>query len=593
MRASHFHCAPIQPAPVGRTIALTILVASLGACGRPNQAPPLSNRVPSPWTEQTPLPVVLAAPPAEVTEAIGNMVEGSATNPAPSSDERRALAALYQSSSEPLLWVDPTLHPSDNAREALNRLNGADADGLEAADYQVERITALGATLTAVTTPQPRDVAAFDVAVSLSMMRYLRHLHRGRVDPAAIGFLMNVPLDEHDYAALVGSAARQSQVKETIETVTPPLAQYRILRAVLPRYRALAADPTLRPLPPMSGKSFKPGDAVPALDLVRSRLIALGDLPVNAAVLSSPTLYEGEIVAGVKKFQGRHGLEADGVLGKTTWALINVPLSQRVRQIELAMERMRWLPHLGERPFVAVNIPMFRLWGWDTVPESGAPTFEMGAIVGKALDTRTPVFVEEMEYVIFRPYWNVPKSILQTEILPKLRRDQDYLDSQDMEMVEGESDEAKPVAPTAPNLSRLSRGELRLRQRPGPKNALGNVKFIFPNDDNVYLHSTPAPDLFDRARRDFSHGCVRVEDPLGLAVWALQDQPAWTRDRIAAAMEGGAASVRVPLTRPIRVVLYYVTATVIPRDGAIHFAEDIYGQDPALDQALTARRPRP
>lgn len=574
----------------GRIASLLLLMVSLGGCGRSGPPTPVSTRLPSSWTEQTPLPVILAAPPGEVTLAIRAMVEAGVPGLAPSSSEQNGLEAIYQSSFEPLLWVDALFRPSENAREVLKRLNAAVSDGLEAVDYHVERIASLGQTLDTASAPDPRDVASFDVSVSLSLMRYLRHLHRGRVDPRSIGFLMNIPPDEHDYAALVRSAALQSQVRATVDTLTPPLVQYSLLRSVLPRYRALAEDPTLLPLPRMSARSYKPGDTVPGLDILRTRLIALGDLPRNTAVLSDPGSYDGEIVRGVKNFQARHGIEEDGVLGTTTWALLNVPLSQRVRQIELAMERMRWLPHLAERPFVAVNIPMFRLWGWDSVPEDGAPTFEMGVIVGKAFSTRTPVFVGKMEDVIFRPYWNVPKSILRTEILPKLRRDLGYLSLQDMEMVEGQSDEAQPVAPTSDNLNRLERGELRLRQRPGPKNALGDVKFIFPNDDNVYLHSTPAPDLFNRARRDFSHGCVRVQDPVGLALWALQDQPEWSLERIKISMTSGAPSLRVPLTRPIRVVLYYVTAAVIPGRRTIHFAEDIYGQDPVLDRALTAAR---
>jgi murein L,D-transpeptidase YcbB/YkuD len=197
--------------------------------------------------------------------------------------------------------------------------------------------------------------------------------------------------------------------------------------------------------------------------------------------------------------------------------------------------------------------------------------------------------MEEMKHLIFRPYWNVPRSILHKEILPILRRDLAYLSRQDMEMVDGQGDDARPMAPTSENVVLLARGKLRLRQRPGPRNALGAVKFMFPNDENVYLHGTPAPGLFGRARRDFSHGCVRVENPLALAEWALKDQPQWTRKRIQAAMEGRPSLV-APLTRPIRVVLYYVTATVIPGDNSIHFAEDIYGHDPRLDKALAARR---
>jgi murein L,D-transpeptidase YcbB/YkuD len=232
---------------------------------------------------------------------------------------------------------------------------------------------------------------------------------------------------------------------------------------------------------------------------------------------------------------------------------------------------------------------MFRLFGWDKVPETGAPDFDMGVIVGKALNTKTPVFMGEMKYVTFLPYWNVPESILQKEIIPILRRDLGYLDRQNMEMVDGQGDDAKPVEPSEENVNRLARGKLRLRQRPGAKNSLGRMMFMFPNDNNVYLHSTPAPDLFGRARRDFSHGCIRVEDPVALALWALKDQPEWTKEKILAAMDGK-PSFKVLLTRPIRVVIYYVTAAVIPAENAVHFADDIYGHDLPLDQALRTRK---
>lgn len=186
-------------------------------------------------------------------------------------------------------------------------------------------------------------------------------------------------------------------------------------------------------------------------------------------------------------------------------AALNVPLPSRVRQIELALERLRWLPHLDNQRFVAVNIPMFRLWAWDGIRPGGVASFQSGVIVGRALDTRTPVFVEELRDIVFRPYWNVPSSILRHEILPAIAKRPDYLRSHDMEVVSG------PGQP------------LRVRQRPGPANALGLVKFVFPNDDDVYMHGTPAQALFGRARRDFSHGCVRVEDPVGFAQWALAD----------------------------------------------------------------------
>jgi murein L,D-transpeptidase YcbB/YkuD len=294
-------------------------------------------------------------------------------------------------------------------------------------------------------------------------------------------------------------------------------------------------------------------------------------------------------VEGVRRFQIRHGLEPDGVLGKGTQAALRVPVAWRVRQIELALERLRWLPDFGARRLVAINIPMFRLWAWDSVPND-APTLAMDVIVGRALSTQTPVFDEEMREVIFRPYWNVPGSILRNEILPLLERDPDYLRRQNMEIVRGPGDNAQQVETAADNLGLLRQGRLRVRQRPGPHNALGLVKFVFPNQENVYMHGTPAQTLFSRSRRDFSHGCVRVENPVALAEWALKENPEWTRDRIVSAM-AATQSARVRLPRPIQVILFYTTAMVMPEDGTIHFADDIYRHDARLDRALAHSNP--
>jgi len=510
-----------------------------------------------------------------------NPVLGSIAPP-----EREQLTALYGPRADAPLWVDASGRPSRDARDALALLKGAADEGLDPVDYSAAPLERLAATLEAG--PTPPDVAAFDTGLSVSALRYLRHLHAGRVDPRTIGFRMTAPADDHQFTTLLSEAIARHQITETAAKVAPPFALYRRLRGMLARYRSLAADPTLVPLPP-PGATVRPGEPYAALRALHRWLVALGDLPADTPAPSEPSTYGGALVEGVKAFQVRHGLEADGVLGKDTQAALHVPLSWRVRQIELALERLRWLPHLGDKRFVAVNIPMFRLWAWDSIPPDGTPSFQTGAIVGRALNTQTPVFVEEMRYVIFRPYWNVPPSILRHEILPALERDPDYLQRHDMEIVSGPGDDARPVPVTAESIAGLRQGKLRVRQRPGPKNALGLVKFVFPNDYNIYLHGTPAPELFKRARRDFSHGCVRVEDPVALAEWVLKEQPEWTRERILAAMNGNQPR-RVDLTRPIQVILYYITAVVMPEDGTIHFAEDIYGHDTKLDQALTRRR---
>jgi murein L,D-transpeptidase YcbB/YkuD len=352
---------------------------------------------------------------------------------------------------------------------------------------------------------------------------------------------------------------------------------------MLARYRELAADSSLLEVR-LPESTLRPGDSFAGSPPLARLLTRLGDT-APAATFPATSVYEEPLVSAVRRFQKRHGLGDDGVIGAATRAALRVRLSARVRQIELALERLRWLPHLDPQGFLAVNIPMFQLWAWESIPPNGAPAFGMNAIVGRSLDTRTPVFVAQMEHVVFRPYWNVPRSILRGEILPAIERDPGYLDRHDMEIVAGQSDDDTVVPPTADNLSKLRQGRFRVRQRPGPANSLGLVKFVFPNDENVYLHGTPARQLFGRARRDFSHGCVRVEDPVALAEWALRREPDWNRERILTTMTG-TKTVHVKLSRPIQVFLFYVTAVVMPDDGLIHFAEDIYGHDAKLDRAL-------
>ena len=309
---------------------------------------------------------------------------------------------------------------------------------------------------------------------------------------------------------------------------------------------------------------------------------------MTAARLSDPEQYDAALSGGVARFQSRHGLAVDGVLGPATFTALAVPLAWRVRQLELALERQRWLPHVGRDRLVVVNIPMFSLWTWDTIPPRERPAFGTGVVVGRALSTETPVFAGEIHEIVFQPYWNIPRSIVRDEVLPALGRDPGYLVSNDMEIVRGPGDDAVPVPQTVESIAALASGTLRVRQRPGVRNALGQMKFVFPNENDIYMHGTPAQELFTRHRRDFSHGCVRVEDPVGLAEWALAGQPGWDRAAILAASSSGPVSRHIPLARPVRVVLFYTTAIASPDDGAVHFAEDIYRHDVRLDRALRA-----
>lgn len=485
----------------------------------------------------------------------------------------------------PLPWLSPDGQPTRLANEALALLADAASDGLDPNDYDVAAL----ATRAAAMARDGADAAgqqAFSTALQRSLLRYLQHLHSGRVDPRRLGFRLPPRSPQADGAAALLLTLDQRPLPETVQALRPPYAQYQALRKVLAHYRQLAADATLVP-PALPAKTVRLDDPLPSAPALARLLVALGDLPADTP--TAPDRFDAALSEGVRRFQARHALEPDGLIGKTTRAALTTPLSQRVRQIELAMERMRWLSPSPGRRFIAINIPTFRLWAWDPAAPADTPPLTMSVIVGKALNTRTPVLQEDMRYLIFRPYWNVPRSIVRDELLPKIRRDAGVLARDQMEIVRGESDNAAIVPPTPDNLALLEQGALRLRQRPGDHNSLGLVKFMFPNDHNVYLHGTPAQRLFQRTRRDFSHGCVRVEDPVALAQWVLREQPEWTRERIEAAMNGQ-QSQRVDLLQPISVLLFYTTAYLAPENGQLQFASDIYGHDKRLEQALQAYR---
>lgn len=481
------------------------------------------------------------------------------------------------------LWLDLAGRPAASARDALRLLADAASDGLMPEHYGVDALAARAAALSA--TPGTADAARFERDLGEAMRHFARDLHVGRVDPRSVGFQVARPRDaEPDLDALLYQAAAAGRLPELAADLRPRFEQYAQLRSALARYRALAAESTWTPIrikTPLRADELS--DSV--ID-VRRRLVALGDMPADADV--GGTAFDAALAQAVGRFQSRHGLPIDGVIGRATLVSLNVPLVTRVRQIELAMERLRWLPAPGSRPLIGINIPMFRLWAYDPVRPGHQP-LGMGVVVGRALNTQTPVLSAEVRHLVFRPYWNVPRSIVRNELLPALARDPGYLARHAMELVRGPGDDAQVVAQDPESLSGLRAGVLRVRQRPGPKNSLGLVKFVFPNTADVYLHGTPATELFGRARRDFSHGCVRVEDPVALARWLLQDQPQWSAERINQAM-AGAGPLRVELTRPVPVVLFYMTAMSMPEDHSLHFADDLYGHDARLARLLSLRQ---
>jgi murein L,D-transpeptidase YcbB/YkuD len=378
------------------------------------------------------------------------------------------------------------------------------------------------------------------------------------------------------------------------QTIEPPFTHYRLLERALADYLALAADATLSTPAAPGPRPLHAGDRYQDAAALRRLLRALGDLPAAAPSPGgtggdeSATTFDAGLAQGLRHFQARHGLSAEGTLGGSTYRALRTPLGQRVRQIALTLERWRWLPPL-ETPPIIVNIPQFELFAFQGIEDRGDQILQMPVIVGRTYPrTRTPVFMGDLRYVVFRPYWDVPRDIAVRELLPQIRSHPDYLQREGLELVRGAGDDATVVSPDPQALDALAGGQLRLRQRPGEDNSLGLIKFVFPNVHDVYLHATPAHQLFLQPRRAFSHGCIRVSDPVALAAYVLRDTEGdWSAERIEAAMRGTDAR-RVTLRTPIRVMILYATA-LATEDGRVLFFEDLYGHDARLEQLLEQR----
>ncbi len=494
-----------------------------------------------------------------------------------------ALRTLYDRSREDPLWIGPR-GPTPQAVALLAELRGAESYGLRPDDYATETIADPVGPRMIPGTDETARWARSDVEISAAALRFVSDLHFGRVDPRQAGFQLDAPRQPFDLASAVESLASAENVRRVLASIEPQFYHYELLKVALQRYRELAEQPNLTALP-APRKSIKLGDGYAGAPALRRLLLAIGDLPGPSGAVESDRTIEAPLAAAIAKFQARHGLAADGVLGKATYAALTTPLAHRVRQIELTLERWRWLPAF-ETPPIIVNIPQFRLFAFQSTADRKASILQMDVIVGKSYPRfQTPVFAADMKYVVFRPYWDIPYSIMLHEMLPHIRANPSYLTQQHLEIVAGQSDAAEPLAPTPANVAALASGSLRLRQQPGPDNALGLIKFMLPNHYNVYLHSTPAHNLFKESRRDFSHGCIRVSDPVTLAEHVLAGTPGdWTPEKIQTAMSG-TATQRVNLVRPIRVMILYGTV-LATESGDVLFFDDIYGGDQKLESLL-------
>ncbi|HUJ50153.1 MAG TPA: L,D-transpeptidase family protein [Bryobacteraceae bacterium] len=495
------------------------------------------------------------------------------------------LTNFYGPSGYALAWTRDSA-PTPQAQALIGILQHADAKGLDPEDYDASRWTARLARLRpAVAKPGGRDLDTFDLALTVSGMRLISDLRMGRVNPKVFCFGLDTDQKKCDLADILHRLATSGDVASLVAGLEPPFPGYWHLERALQAYLKLAREDDGEPLP-QTKKPVEPGTAYAGVPRLERLLRLVGDLPESAAVSAGSgmypsEMYRGALVEAVKHFQSRHGLEPDGRIGKGTLQQLNTPLSHRVRQIELTLERWRWAPSSFSRPPIVVNIPEFRLRALNDRYES---ELEMKVVVGGAYRHQTPVFADDMTHVIFRPYWNVPLSIQRAELVPKIAKDSTYLAENDYEIVNARGN-VLSGAVSSKVLAQLRSGKLAVRQKPGAKNALGFVKFMFPNEYNVYLHGTPAKALFSRSRRDFSHGCIRVEKPDELAAWVLRDLPEWTPERIREA-ESGTQTLQVNLRQSIPVLIVYGTA-VANEAGEVSFFDDIYGHDASLDAVLS------
>jgi len=559
-------------------LAAVAMIALAAGCARKNE------------------PKNASLPPA-VSQLLRETVQ-SKTLPASLKDQKelqrtwKDLQSFYDKRGYRPAWSDGR-GPRPQAMELVQAIPPLAADGLDLRRYPADRLAALVKEVKAAKSfddPQAqRRLVDLDVELTYTCLSLAAHLATGRLQPETLRVdwytkRRNVDLESRLDQAL--TADSPGEIVKILRSLTPPYADYQRLVQALTGYRAIASRGGWGEVPP--GPVLKTGDRGPRVAALRSRLAASGDLAAPAASAKAapvPDAYDDAVATGVSHFQRRHGLETTGQVDADTLAALNVPVAERIRQLQVNLERWRWMPaSLGDR-YILVNVPEFRL----DVVDGGQTPLSMRVIVGKT-QSRTPAFSDRMTFIELNPSWSLPDDIAAKEVAPKAARNPGYLRSHDMELVKRSGGKEEVVDASAVDLSRIGHGSpYHLRERPGEENPLGKIKFMFPNEFDVYLHDTPTHHLFDKAERDFSHGCIRLEKPMDLATYLLKDDPRWTPEALQAAIDSGEHQT-VSLHRPLPVHILYWTAWV-DADGTVEFRKDVYGHDAELEQALAQEPP--
>ena len=489
-----------------------------------------------------------------------------------------ALPSFYLRREDAPAWISNGT-PSRCATEVVAALHAAPEDGLDGMDYHLAAIDSLMAS-----TDDAGARADLELLLTDAYLTFGSHLLQGRVNPSTLEPEWLANRRQVDMATEMETMLERGDPDASLDALRPGQPGYRALKAMLARLRRVQVEGGWGTV--SAGATLHPGDADARVPALRRRLRASGDLTGRSPADS--TLFDESLAEGVRRFQHRHGLEPDGNVGRETLAALDVPVEARIAQVAVNMERWRWLPNDLGRRHIRVNIADYRVEVWD----EGHVALEMRAVVGREY-RETPMFSATMTYLVLAPYWHVPPRIAALDKLPEIKRNPGYLASMKMTLFDQATNE--PVDPASVDWSDLTGAEFnrlyRIRQDPGPLNALGNVKFMFPNRHNVYLHDTPSRELFARTTRAFSSGCIRIEEPLELADYLLAGDPRWTPERIRSVVAQGGETT-VWLSRPVPVHVLYWTA-FMDEDGAVDFRPDLYGRDQIVRHALDAEPPAP
>jgi murein L,D-transpeptidase YcbB/YkuD len=478
------------------------------------------------------------------------------------------LPALYEKYDYQQIWRN-----RDSIRQLLAAVDSIYLEGLNPADYHGRKIRSL--LEEQETEPGEGRQVELDLLLTDSLIRLGYHLQIGKVDPEALDSHWNMSrmLPGLDPVLALSEAIDAGNVTELIDSFRPQAPAYRNLMAALAQYRDIQAQGGWPRVP--EGETLKPGMKDARIISLRNRLHVTGDMPAEAM---ESTLFDSTVEEGVRHFQQRHGLDVDGVVGKGTLAALNVPVTDRIDQIRVNLERARWILHDLPDEFVVADIAGFYVKYF----RGGEVVWEGRAQVGKPY-RKTPVFRDRIRYLEFNPTWTVPPTILRKDVLPAIRRDPGYLSKKNMRVLDGKGN---PVDMAAIDWSQYPEKSFPylIRQEPGPGNALGRIKFMFPNKHLVYLHDTPSKSLFEQSGRAFSSGCIRVENPFDFAARLLEKTHGWDRSRIMREVDTAKTS-RVNLAEPVTVMLLYWTVAV-DAAGTVTFKDDIYERDAAVLDGL-------